>query len=101
LLQSQVQDTQSILQLAKKAAKGIDGVEFISDFRNLVLETNDLIGEIQGYIDGDKKLSEEWMDVFGSLDKWVEQTGEFFESIEMSDSINSRGYTIADSYEST
>lgn len=101
LLQSQVQDTQSILQLAEKAAKGIDGVEFISDFRNLVLETNDLIGEIQGYIDGDKNLSEEWMGVFGSLDKWVEQSGEFFEGIEMSDSINSRGYTIADSYEST
>src|SRR3989338_2491412 len=99
LLQRQVQDVQGILQLAQEAALGADGVEFISSFRNLVLETNDLIEQIQGYIDGNQNLSEEWLGVFGSLDNWVEQSGEFFESIEMSDSINSRGYKIADGYQ--
>lgn len=99
-LQEQVRDTQGILQLAKDAAQGIDGVEFVTDFRNVVLETNDLISEVKGYINGDKSLADEWMGIFGSLDNWIEQSGEFFDSIQMSDSINSRGYTIADSYES-
>ncbi len=99
LLQRQVQDVQGILQLAQEAAVGADGVEFISNFRNLVLETNDLIEQIQGYIDGNRNLSEEWLGVFGSLDNWIEQSGDFFESIEMSDSINSRGYKIADGYQ--
>lgn len=101
LLQDQVLDTKGILELAQKAALGENGVEFISDFRNLVFETNDLIVQIQGYINGEHSLSEEWMSVFGSLDHWIEQSGEFFESIEMSDSINSRGYKIADSYQET
>lgn len=99
LLQRQVQDIQGILQLAQEAAAGADGVEFISNFRNLVLETNDLIEQIQGYIDDNRNLSDEWLGVFGSLDNWIEQSGEFFESIEMSDSINSRGYKIADGYQ--
>lgn len=99
LLQTQVQDVQGILQLAQEAALGSDGVEFVSDFRNLVLETNDLIGQIQGYISGDQNLSEEWLGVFGSLNNWIEDSGDFFENIEMSDSINSRGYKIADSYQ--
>ncbi|MBP9854906.1 MAG: hypothetical protein KBD53_08570 [Candidatus Omnitrophica bacterium] len=99
LLQQQVQDTQDILQLAQNAAEGSDGVAFISDFRNIVTETNDLIEQIQGYVDKDQNLSEEWTGVFGSLDNWVDHSGEFFESIEMSDSINSRGYAIADNYQ--
>lgn len=99
LLQQQVQDTQGILHLAQDAASGIDQVGFVSDFRNLVLETNDLIEQIQGYVDHDQNLSEEWTGVFGSLNEWIDHSGEFFESIEMSDSINSRGYAIADSYQ--
>lgn len=99
LLTRQVQDIQGILKLAQEAALGADGVEFVSDFRNLVLETNELIEQIQDFIDSDNNLTEEWLGVFGSLDDWIEQSGEFFKNIEMSDSINSRGYKIADSYQ--
>ncbi len=99
LLQSQVADTQQLLDLAVKASEGIDGLEFLSDFRNIVLETNDLINTIGGYVNNDGDLFEEWGGIFGSLDAWVENSVEIFENIDMSDKVNARGYSIADSYQ--
>jgi len=98
LIQSQVKDTEELLKLAAKASEGIDGLEFISDFRNVVIETNDLIKEIEYYINKSKPLSEEWLTLFGKIDDWVDKAGDIFKNIKMSDSVNSRSYSIADSY---
>lgn len=95
----QIEMLKKQVELAVEAAKGIDGVDFISDFRNLVLETNDLLGDLDGYINGDELVSDEWKGIFGSLDEWVEKPKEEFESIAMSDDVNSVSYKIADTYQ--
>jgi hypothetical protein len=99
LLQSQVADTQNLLQLAKKASEGIDGVEFVSDFRNIVMETNEVIDNVKDFIDTAEDLSGQWKQVFGSLDSWMDNAKETFGSIDMSDKVNSSGFLIADSYQ--
>lgn len=99
LLQSQVADTQNLLQLAKKASEGIEGVEFVSDFRNIVMETNEVLDTVKDYINTDEDLSGQWKKVFGSLDNWMENAKETFGSIDMSDKVNSSGFLIADSYQ--
>ena len=99
LLQSQVADTQNLLQLAKKASEGIEGVEFVSDFRNIVMETNEVLDTVKDYIDTAEDLSGQWKKVFGSLDNWMENAKETFGSIDMSDKVNSSGFLIADSYQ--
>jgi hypothetical protein len=99
LLQSQVADTQNLLQLAKKASEGIEGVEFVSDFRNIVMETNEVLDTVKDYIDTTEDLSGQWKKVFGSLDNWMENAKETFGSIDMSDKVNSSGFLIADSYQ--
>ncbi len=99
LLQSQVADTQNLLQLAKKASEGIEGVEFVSDFRNIVMETNEVLDTVKDYIDTDEDLSGQWKKVFGSFDNWMENAKETFGSIDMSDKVNSSGFLIADSYQ--
>src|SRR3989338_7847560 len=57
LLKSQVADTQNLLKLAKKASEGIEGVEFVSDFRNIVMETNEVLDTVKDYIDTAENLS--------------------------------------------
>ena len=99
LLKSQVADTQNLLQLAKKASEGIEGVEFVSDFRNIVMETNEVLDTVKDYIDTAEDLSGQWKKVFGSLDNWMENAKETFGSIDMSDKVNSSGFLIADSYQ--
>lgn len=99
LLKSQVADTQHLLKLAKKASEGIEGVEFVSDFRNIVMETNEVLDTVKDYIDTAEDLSGQWKKVFGSLDNWMENAQETFGSIDMSDKVNSSGFLIADSYQ--
>ncbi len=99
LLQSQVADTQNLLQLAKKASEGLDGVDFISDFRNTIMKTNEVIETVKDYVDTGKDVADQWKDVFGSLDKWVDNANEVFGRIDMSDKVNSSGFLIADSYQ--
>ncbi len=98
LLQTQVHDVQDLLKLAVRASEGLEGVEFISDFRNLAIETNDLIGEIREYIEYDKPIGEEWLNLFGKIGNWIEDSNEIFKNIKMSDSVNARSFNIADSY---
>ncbi|MDP2654347.1 MAG: hypothetical protein Q8Q08_09990 [Candidatus Omnitrophota bacterium] len=99
LLQSQLTNTQNILQLAQKASEGIDEVGFLSDFRNVVMETDKALDTVKEYIDTAEDLSDQWKNVFGSLDNWMDNAKEVFGSIDMSDKINSSGFTIADSYQ--
>lgn len=101
LLQAQVTDTQNILELAKESSRGIDGVEFVTDFRNVMVETGDLIQDVEGLIQVDSHIGEEWKEVFASLDPWIENVDGIFDSIDVSDKINSNGYLIADSYQKT
>ncbi len=99
LLQSQVQNTQEMLQLAIKASEGIDGTGFVSDFHNVILETKNAIDDLKTYVDTDTDVSGQWKNVFGSLDQWVKNSSEAFGNIDMSDKVNSTGYLIADSYQ--
>lgn len=98
LLQTQVHDVQDLLNLAVRASEGLDGVQFVSDFRNLAIETNDLISEIREYVDYDKPIGEEWVNLFGKIGNWIRDSGEIFKNIEMSDSVNARSFNIADKY---
>ena len=99
LLQSQVADTQNLLKLAQKASEGLEGVGFVTDFRNVVLNTNELIREVQEVIDTGEDMSENWRDIFGTMDDWIKNSEEIFEGIGISDKVNSSGYLIADSYQ--
>lgn len=99
LLQSQLFNTQNILQLAQKASEGIDEVGFLTDFRNVVMETDKVLDTVKEYIDTAKDMSDQWKNIFGSLDNWMDNAKETFGSIDMSDKVNSSGFTIADSYQ--
>ena len=98
-LETQVANTQNILQLAQQASNGIENVGFVSDFRNLMMETNDVLSNVKGYVDTTQDVSAQWKNVFGSLDGWMNNSDQMFGSINMSDKINSDGYLIADSYQ--
>jgi len=101
-IQEQVQTTQGILDLATEASLGKDGVDFITDFRNAVVETKEIfenLKDIETFIDMGGDVTEQWEDVFGSLDNWLENSGTIYENLNMSDTVNVRGYTIADSYQ--
>jgi len=87
------------VDLAAEAARGINNVDFISDFRNLVLETNDLLADLDVYISGEGEPSEEWKGIFGSLEEWSEIPEEEFEFIAMSDDMNAISYKMADTYQ--
>lgn len=99
LLQSQVQDTSNILQLAQEASRGLDRVGFVTDFRNVLVETGQIINDIEDVIATNGDISQQWKDAFGSLDPWLESSVEYFQNIDASDQINSNGYLIADSYQ--
>ena len=95
----QVKTMKSQLQLAIEASKGIDSVTFISDFRNMVVETTDLLADLDSYISDGADISVEWKDIFGSLDSWVTTPKSDYENIAMADDINSASYKIADSFQ--
>jgi hypothetical protein len=99
LLQSQVQNTQQILQLAVKAADGVDGLQVLGDFRNAIVQTDNVINDLKrfGYENGD--VTEKWKDLFGSLDPWVTGAKDAFNNIDISDRTSSSGYLVADSYQ--
>ncbi|HOY09013.1 MAG TPA: hypothetical protein PLB05_02930 [Candidatus Omnitrophota bacterium] len=97
----QVELVKTQVELALEASRGFDGVDFISDFRNIVLETNDILSDLDGYITEISNISSEWKDIFGSLDNWVDNPKETFEYISMADDINSAGYRIADTFQDT
>lgn len=99
LLQSQLANTQNILKLAQKASEGIDEIGFVSDFRNVVMETGKVLDTVKDYVDTAEDLSGQWKKVFGSLDNWMDNAKETFGSIDMSDKINSSGFSVADSYQ--
>ena len=86
------------LELAIESSKGVTDVGFVSDFKNIVVETTNLLSSLDVYISKQGNMSDEWKDVFGNLKDWGNQ-GKEFNYIEMSDDINVAGYQIADSYQ--
>ena len=97
----QVKTMKSQLQLAIEASKGIDSVTFISDFRNVVIETTDLLADLDSYISDGVNISVEWKDIFGSLDGWVDTPKSEYENIAMADDVSSASYKIADTFQDT
>lgn len=99
LLESQLANTTGLLQIAQNNAQGIDGFSAVTDFRNIVLSTNELIQSVQSMINTSQDVSSQWRDLFGSLDPWVQNANQLFSNIDMSDQTNSAGYMVADSYQ--
>ena len=68
----QVKTMKSQLQLAIEASKGIDSVTFISDFRNVVIETTDLLADLDSYISDGVNISvERYFRVTGWLGRYT------------------------------
>lgn len=63
------------------------------------METGNVLDTIKDYVDTAKDLSGQRKNVFGSLDNWMDNAKESFGSIDMSDKINSSGFSVADSYQ--
>ena len=98
-LERQIEETKRLKELAERAADGIENVQSISDFRNLVLEADSLRKQLDRYIDHTKNISEEWKGVFGSLDEKSLDSKDKLQNINVSDEVNSGGYSVADSYQ--
>jgi len=95
----EVQVLKRQLELAIEAARGIGEVDFSSDFRNVIVETSDLLSDINRYIKKTGDLSDEWKDIFGNLSSWVDTNTDTFNYIGISDDMNKATYEIADSYQ--
>ncbi len=100
-LERQVKETIRLKELAERAADGIEGVDSINDFRNLAYQAQSLLSRFERYIDRNKEITGQWDDIFGSLVKEssAQQNTDDFENIDLSDEINSTGYSVADSYQ--
>ena len=98
-LESQLSNTRDLLALAQKGAAGLEGFDFVTDFRNVVLATNDLIRDVQSSINTASDLPDQWKKMFGSLDPWVRNAKELFGNIDISDKSSTSGYLVGDSYQ--
>ena len=95
----QVEVLKKQLDLAIEASKGLTDVGFVSDFRNIVVETTNLLSSLDVYLNKQGgSMSDQWKDVFGNLKDWGHQ-GKDYNYITISDDINVAGYQIADSYQ--
>ncbi|MCA9405187.1 MAG: hypothetical protein KC684_01505 [Candidatus Omnitrophica bacterium] len=87
------------LELAIEASRGIGEVDFLSDFRNVIVETTDLLSDLDVYISDTSDLSDQWKDIFGNLTSWVDTSTDDYNYIGISDDINVASYKVADSYQ--
>ena len=87
------------LDLAIEASRGIGEVNFLSDFRNVIVETTDLLSDLDVYISDTADLSDQWKDIFGNLASWVDTATDDYNYIGISDDMNTASYEIADTYQ--
>lgn len=87
------------LDLAIEASRGIGEVNFLSDFRNVIVETTDLLSDLDVYISDTSDLSDQWKDIFGNLSSWVDTATDDYNYIGISDDMNTASYEIADTYQ--
>ena len=87
------------LELAVEASRGIGEVDFLSDFRNVIVETTNLLSGLDKYISDTSDLSDQWKDIFGNLTSWVGTSTDDYNYIGISDDMNVASYEIADSYQ--
>jgi hypothetical protein len=99
LLESQLTNASQLLTLAQNNASGVDGFSAVTNFKNVVLSTNQLIQSVQGLINTSQDVSSQWKTLFGSLNPYIANSTQVFGNINASDQINSSGYLIADSYQ--
>ncbi len=99
LLQSELSNAQNLLQLARQSAQGIDGLQTLGDFQNAILSANSVINSANSYINTNQNLPQQWQSLFGSLDSWGPNTKDLYGNMNVSDSINTSGYLIGDSYQ--
>ena len=98
-LQQQLSNTQGILKLAQQSAQGIEGLQTVGDFRNVILSTNNIINSIKSDIDTTQDLSGQWQNLFGTLTPWIQNANSTFANIDASDKMNSASYLVGDSYQ--
>ncbi len=87
------------VEYLEKAAEGIDGVEFITDFRNMLVEGESYLNKIDGFIRSKTESSQEWQSIFGNNDPWIQDSSPLRENIQISDQINQDSYAIGDSFQ--
>ena len=99
-LEQQLSSTQGLLQLAQLNAQGTDGAQIMANFENTILSANSVIQAIQSDINTTQNLSNQWQNLFGSLNPWFQNTTTTFANIDASDKLNTASYLIGDSYQS-
>ena len=99
LLQSQLTNAQGLLDIAKQTAAGKEVMDTVGDFRNIILAGNDVIRSVQSYINTTQNLPQQWKNLFGSLDPWIQNANSTFANLDISDKMNSGSYLIGDSYQ--
>jgi hypothetical protein len=99
LLQSELSNAQGLLQLAQQSAIGVDGLQTLGSFQNVILSANSVINSANNYINTTQNMPQQWQSLFGSLDSWGPNTKDLYGNMNVSDSINTSGYLIGDSYQ--
>ncbi len=99
LLQSQLTNAQAMLQIAQQNAQGVDGLQAVGDFRNVILSANEVIRSVESDINTNQDLPQQFRGLFGSLDPWIQNAQSTFKNIDISDKTNTSAYLIGDSYQ--
>ena len=99
LLESELSNAQGLLQLAQQSALGVDGLQTLGSFENVILSANSVINSANNYINTTQNLPQQWQTYFGSLNSWGPNSNDLYGNMNVSDSINTSGYLIGDSYQ--
>ena len=103
MIATQTQEHQQRLSQLKKqvdylrlATEGLDGVGFVTDLRNVIVEGEDFLNDIDKVMRSGNNLSKEWEDIFGDLQEWsVEESDQKYASIGLTDQVNTDSYAIS------
>lgn len=88
------------VEYLKKASDGLEGVDFITDLRNVIVEGEDFLNDIDDLVRKGKNFSEEWYDIFGDLKRWGDKDPRIiYENIDITDQVNSASYEVGDRFQ--
>lgn len=88
------------VEYLRKEAEGIDGVNFATNFRNVIVEGEEFLNDIDEIVHSSKHFSKEWKSIFGDIEKITtpENTRDHG-TINITDDINSESYQIGERYQ--
>jgi len=88
------------VEYLRKEAEGIDGVNFTTNFRNVIVEGEEFLNDIDKIVNSSKHFSKEWKSIFGDIEQITtpENTRDHG-TIKITDDINSESYQIGEQYQ--